>query len=83
MGVLIIIAFLAVIYGMYSKISMNDNKIAILPVSFSANLNSNETIKNIEVINNTTLLILIESGKNNIGLIYDLNKNEIITKINK
>ena len=62
---------------------MNDNKIAILPVSFSANLNSNETIKNIEVINNTTLLILIESGKNNIGLIYDLNKNEIITKINK
>jgi len=83
LGILILIAFLAVIYGMYSKISISNKKPSNELVNFSANLLPNEKIKNIEVINNDKLLILIENDENIFGLIYDLNDNKIIIKINR
>lgn len=76
-------AFLAVIYGMYSKISISEKKISNIEVDFSINLKTDEKIKNIEVINSNKLLILIENKEDLIGLIYDINENKIITKINR
>ena len=68
---------------MYSKISISNKKPSNELVNFSANLLPNEKIKNIEVINNDKLLILIENDENIFGLIYDLNDNKIIIKINR
>ena len=83
LSILILMAFLAVIYGMYSKISISEKKISNIEVDFSINLKTDEKIKNIEVINNNKLLILIENKEVLIGLIYDINENKIITKINR
>jgi len=83
LGVLIILAFLALIYGMYLKISTSTKNISNLPIIFSTKLGNNEQIKNIEVIDKNNLLILIESPNNVKGAIYDIEKNKIISLIER
>lgn len=78
LGVLIILAFLAIIYGMYLKISTSSKNFTNIPQIFSAKLNNSEKIVNIEVIDKNKLLILIESADNIKGAIYDIKKNNII-----
>ena len=78
LGAFIIIAFLAIIYGMYLKISTSSNNLIDPSYIFSAKLNKNEKIMNIEVINKNKLLILIESADNIKGAIYDVKNNKII-----
>jgi hypothetical protein len=83
LGVFIIIAFLAIIYGMYLKISKSSNNLINTPYIFSTKLNNNEKILNIEVINKNKLLILIESADNIKGAIYDIENNKIIRFIER
>ena len=78
LGVLIILAFLAIIYGMYLKISTSSKNFTNIPQIFSAKLNNSEKIVNIEIIDKNKLLILIESADNIKGAIYDIKKNNII-----
>ncbi len=81
LGILIFLAFLALFYGIYLKISSPGKNLLDLPSVFSSNLLENEHIKNIEVINDNKLLILIEKDKTIKGAIYDINNNKIITYI--
>jgi len=83
LGVFIIIAFLAIIYGMYLKISKSSNNLINTPYIFSTKLNNNEKILNIEVIDKNKLLILIESTDNIKGAIYDIENNKIISFIER
>ena len=83
LGVFIIIAFLAIIYGMYLKISTSSNNLINTPYIFSTKLNNNEKILNIEVIDKNKLLILIESADNIKGAIYDIENNKIIRFIER
>ena len=83
LGVFIIIAFLAIIYGMYLKISKSSNNLINIPYIFSTKLNNNEKILNIEVIDKNKLLILIESADNIKGAIYDIENNKIIRFIER
>jgi uncharacterized membrane protein len=83
LGILIIIAFLSLIYGMYLKISTPSINLLDASIDFSSQLKDNEKIKNIEVINKDKLLILIESDKKLKGAIYDINNNEIIRFISR
>ena len=83
LGVLIIIAFLAIIYGMYLKISTSSSNLINTPNIFSAKLNNNEKIINIEVIDKYKLLLLIESADNIKGAIYDIENNKIISFIER
>jgi len=83
LGVLIIIAFLAIIYGMYLKISTSSSNLINTPNIFSAKLNNNEKIINIEVIDKYKLLLLIESADNIKGAIYDIETNKIISLIER
>jgi hypothetical protein len=83
LGVFIIIAFLAIIYGMYLKISKSSNNLINTSYIFSTKLNNNEKILNIEVIDKNKLLILIESADNIKGAIYDIENNEIIRFIER
>lgn len=83
LGVFIIIAFLAIIYGMYLKISKSSNNLINIPYIFSTKLNDNEKILNIEVIDKNKLLILIESADNIKGAIYDIENNKIIRFIER
>ena len=83
LGVFIILAFLAIIYGMYLKISKSSNNLINTPYIFSTKLNNNEKILNIEVIDKNKLLILIESADNIKGAIYDIENNKIIRFIER
>ena len=83
LGVFIILAFLAIIYGMYLKISKSSNNLINTPYIFSTKLNNNEKILNIEVIDKNKLLILIESADNIKGAIYDIENNKIISFIER
>ena len=83
LGIFIIIAFIAIIYGMYLKISIpteNSSNSSFVPL---INLEDGEKIKNIEVIDENKLLILIENNNNINGKIYDIKKNKIIRVISE
>ncbi|MDC0192644.1 hypothetical protein OAJ89_04940 [Alphaproteobacteria bacterium] len=83
LGLLIIIAFLVLLYGMYLKISTNGQNISDSSIIFSSNLVKDERIKNIEVIDKKRLLILIEKNNQIRGAIYDSEKNQIIRIIER
>lgn len=68
---------------MYLKISISDQNLTKLPIKFSFQLDSDEKIKNIEVIDNNRLLVLIESDNNIKGVVYDINNNQIINSIER
>ena len=83
MGILIIFAFLALIYGMYLKISTTGTKLLDSAIIFSSQLDVEEKIKNIEVLDKSKLLILIEKNDMIKGAIYDVDNNQIIRFIDR
>ena len=83
LGILIILAFLALIYGMYLKISTTGTNLLDSSIIFSSQLDSDEKIKNIEVLDKNKLLILIESNDKIKGAIYDVDNNQIIRFIDR
>ena len=83
LGLLIIIAFLVLLYGMYLKISTNGQKISVSSIIFSSNFAKDEHIKNIEVTDKKRLLILIEKNNQIKGAIYDSDKHQIIRIIER
>jgi hypothetical protein len=83
LGILIIIAFLAVIYGMYLKISIPSKNLTDSLIIYSSKLADDEKIKNIEVLDKDKLLILIETNDKLKSAIYDVNKNKIIRIIER
>ena len=68
---------------MYLKISTSSSNLINTPNIFSAKLNNNEKIINIEVIDKNKLLVLIESADNIKGAIYDVENNKIISFIER
>ena len=68
---------------MYLKISTKDINLSKSGLIFSANLDNNEKIKNIEVLDTNKILILIERNDLIIGAIYDTDKNQIIRFIER
>ena len=68
---------------MYLKISTSSSNLINTPNIFSAKLNNNEKIINIEVIDKNKLLVLIESADNIKGAIYDIENNKIISFIER
>ena len=80
LGILIIFSFIALIYGMYSKISED---ITLDPKKITLNLNDKEKIIDIEIIDENRLLITINSSDNLKGVIYNIKQNKIIKIIEK
>jgi uncharacterized membrane protein YqiK len=83
LGILIVFAFLALIYGMYLKISESTDILIKNPDFFSSNLSKGEKIMNIEVIDKGHILILINKGNDVKAAIYDIQKNKIIRIIDR
>tara|TARA_B110000116_G_scaffold111985_1_gene97195 strand:- start:619 stop:906 length:288 start_codon:yes stop_codon:yes gene_type:complete len=83
LAILIVFAFLALIYGMYLKISKPTDILIKNPDFFSSNLSKDEKIMNIEVIDKGHILILINKDNNVKGAIYNIKKNKIIRIIDK
>ena len=83
LAILIVFAFLALIYGMYLKISKPTDILIKNTDFFSSNLSKDEKIMNIEVIDKGHILILINKDNNVKGAIYNIKKNKIIRIIDK
>jgi len=83
LGILIIFAFIALIYGMFSKISTNSEDMILDPEILSLNLDNKEEIIDIEIIDENRLLIIINSSDNIKGIIYNIKKNKILEIIEK
>ena len=83
LGILIIFAFIALIYGMFSKISTNSEDMILDPKIISLNLDNKEEIIDIEIIDENRLLIIINSSDNIKGIIYNIKKNKILEIIEK
>ena len=65
------------------KITTSANNITEAIKFFSADLAVDERIKDIQVLDDERLLILIEKNQNIKGAIYNINKNSIIRTIDK
>ena len=83
LGILIIFSFIALIYGMYSKILTDSKDITLDPKKITLNLNDKEEIIDIEIIDENRLLILINSSNNLKGVIYNIRQNKILKIIEK
>ena len=77
------IAFIAVIYGMYIKISSKSSKNYDINEIASMSLMQNQKIKEIQVIDNNRILITIEDDDEIQGIIYNIDTQEIVQRIKK
>ncbi len=83
LAVLIIICFGLLLYGFYSKISNNqklsDNDIT----NFSLNLQTSEKIKDIKIIDQNNVLIVISDDDQSYLIMYNLKNNKIVSRIGR
>ena len=83
LAVLIVICFALLLYGFYSKIS-NNQKISNNDVlNLSLNLKSSENIKDIKIIDQNNVLIVISDNDQLYLIMYNLKSNKIVSKIGK
>ena len=83
LAVLIVICFALLLYGFYSKIS-NNQKISNNDVlNFSLNLKSSENIKDIKIIDQNNVLIVISNNDQLYLIMYNLKNNKIVSKIGR
>ena len=83
LAVLIVICFALLLYGFYSKIS-NNQKISNNDVlNFSLNLKSSENIKDIKIIDQNNVLIVISDNDQSYLIMYNLKNNKIVSKIGR
>tara|TARA_Y100000996_G_C22483863_1_gene627354 strand:+ start:648 stop:932 length:285 start_codon:yes stop_codon:yes gene_type:complete len=83
LAILILLALLLIVYGMYSNISSKSSKKLDYQEDISLLLNQDEIIKKFEVIDNNLILITVEKNNNFIGYIYDINDKKITQTIKK
>ena len=79
LAVLIVICFALLLYGFYSKIS-NNQKISN---NVSLNLKSSENIKDIKIIDQNNVLIVISDNDQLYLIMYNLKNNKIVSKIGR
>ena len=83
LAVLIVICFALLLYGFYSKIS-NNQKISNNDIlNFSLNLKSSENIKDIKIIDQNNVLIVISDNDQLYLIMYNLKNNKIVSKIGR
>ncbi|MBS56724.1 MAG: hypothetical protein CMP16_02490 [Rickettsiales bacterium] len=83
LAILIFICFAFLLYGLYSKISNTEDLSNEEIAHYSLNLSNSESIKDIKIINENNLLIVVSSNDQIYLIIYNLHKNKIISKIGK
>tara|TARA_B100000315_G_C14371368_1_gene493118 strand:- start:398 stop:685 length:288 start_codon:yes stop_codon:yes gene_type:complete len=83
LSLLIIIALISVIYGMYIKISPKVPKNYNINEVVSLLLNQDQEIKDMQAINNNRILITILDDNEIQGIIFDIDSQKIIQRIKK
>ena len=83
LSILIVFSFIALIYGIYIKISDKSKYIKDSPNLISLQLNEGDEIVDIEVIDNKKLLLIIKNSSQLKGAIYNIDQGRIVEIIDK
>ena len=83
LAILIFICFAFLLYGLYSKISktqvLSTNEIN----NYSLSLKNSENIKDIKIIDENNVLVVISDDDQSYLIMYNLKQNKIISKIGR
>ena len=80
LGILIVICFLALVYGLYIKTTKKQSNLETNLIDFNLNLKKGHKITDIDMIDNNRILFTIKSNDKVYALIYDIETSNI-TKI--
>ena len=80
LGILIIICFLALVYGLYIKTTKKQINLETNLIDYNLNLEKGHKITDIDMIDNNRILFTIKSNDKVYALIYDIETSKI-TKI--
>ena len=83
LAILIFICFAFLLYGLYSKISNTEVLSNEEITSYSLNLSNSESIKDIKIIDENNLLIVVSDNDQIYLIIYNLVQKKIISKIGR
>ena len=80
LGILIVICFLALVYGLYIKTTKKQSNLETNLIDYSLNLEKGHKITDIDMVDNNRILFTIKSNDKVYALIYDIETSNI-TKI--
>ena len=80
LGILIVICFLALVYGLYIKTTKKQSNLETNLIEYNLNLEKGHKITDIDMIYNNRILFTIKSNDKVYALIYDIETSNI-TKI--
>ncbi len=80
LGILIVICFLALVYGLYIKTTKKQSNLETNLIDYNLNLEKGHKITDIDMIDNNRILFTIKSNDKVYALIYDIETSKI-TKI--
>ena len=80
LGILIIICFLALVYGLYIKTTKKQSNLETNLIDYNLNLEKGHKITDIDMIDNNRILFTIKNNDKVYALIYDIETSNI-TKI--
>ena len=80
LGILIVICFLALVYGLYIKTTKKQSNLEANLIEYNLNLEKGHKITDIDMIDNNRILFTIKSNDKVYALIYDIETSNI-TKI--
>ena len=80
LGILIVICFLALVYGLYIKTTKKQSNLETNLIDYNLNLEKGHKITDIDMIDNNRILFTIKSNDKVYALIYDIQSSNI-TKI--
>ena len=80
LGILIVICFLALVYGLYIKTTKKQSNLDTNLIEYNLNLEKGHKITDIDMIDNNKILFTIKNNDKVYALIYDIQTSNI-TKI--
>ena len=83
LAVLILICFVFLLYGLYSKITNTQVLSSDEITNFSLNLKNSESIKDIKIIDENNILIVISDDDQSYLIMYNMKENKILSRIGR
>ena len=80
LGILIVICFLALVYGLYIKTTKKQSNLETNLIEYNLNLEKGHKITDIDMIDNNRILFTIKNNDKVYAIIYDIQTSNI-TKI--
>ena len=78
LGILIVICFLALVYGLYIKTTKKQSNLETNLIEYNLNLEKGHKITDIDLIDNNRILFTIKNNDKVYALLYDIQTSNII-----